>query len=141
MRELVDASPILQYRVELFAASAEDDLRSTSVTVADRRALLDKYHSRWSKLQGDKWKSVPLPTHTNRILEGGVLGCIVESGDSKLDVHFFQLPSVSRGVRLKQWIVRGLPKCDATLTINPEADLLVVPEVLNGGRYVCYLLA
>ena len=134
MRELIDASPTIQYRVELFAASAEDDLRNTSVAVVDRRALLEKYHSRWGKLRGDKWKSVPLPAHTKRILEGGVLGCIMESGDNKLDVHFFQLPSVSRRVRLEQWTVRGLPKCEATLRINPEADLLAVPEALNGGR-------
>ena len=136
MRDLIDASPAIQYRVELFATSLEDNLRKTSVTVADRRALLEQYHSRWDKLQGDRWRNISLPAHTKRVLEGGVLGCIMESKDDKLDVHFIQLPSVSREVKLKQWVVRGLPKCDTTLKMNPEVDLLVVPEVVNEGRYV-----
>lgn len=136
MRNLIDTSPTVQYRVELFAACLEDDPRRTSVAVADRRVLLEQYHSRWDKLQGDKRKNIALPAHTKRVLEGDILGCIVESGDHELDVHFTQLPSVSREVRLKQWMVRGLPKCDAALKINPEADLLVVPEVIKGGRYV-----
>jgi hypothetical protein len=134
MRNLIDASPTIQYRVELFAASLEDNLRESSVAVADRRVLLEQYRSRWEKLQGDKWKRIALPVHTKRVLEGGVLGCIAESGDGKLEVHFIQLPSASREVRLKQWVVRGLPNCDATLTINPEVDLLAVPEVVNEER-------
>lgn len=136
MRNIVDASPTIQYRVELLAASVEDNLRKTSVTIADRRVLLEQYRLRWDKLQGDKHTSIALPSHIKRVLEGGVLGCIVESGVDKLDVHFIQLPSVSRDVRLKRWVVRGLPKCDATLKFNPEVDLLVVPEVVNKGRYV-----
>lgn len=139
MRDLIDASPTIQYRVELFAASVDDNLRRTSVAVADRRVLLEKYRSRWDKLQGDQWKRIVLPVHTKRVLEGGVLGCIAESGDDKLDVHFIQLPSVSREVRLKQWVVKGLPRCDTTVTINPEVDLLVVPEVVDERRYVVRL--
>lgn len=104
--------------------------------VADRRASLERYRSRWDRLQGDKWRRIVLPIHTKRVLEGDVLGCITESRDDNLDAHFFQLPSVSRKVRLTQWVLRGLPKCDATLKINSEADLLVVPEVVNEGRYV-----
>ena len=45
--------------------------------------------------------------------------------------HFIQLPSVSRKMRLRQWVVRGLPKCNAILKLNPEMDLLIVPEVVN----------
>lgn len=135
IRDLIDASPTIQYHVELFATSLEDDPRKTSVVVADRRVLLKQYHSRWDKLQGAKRRTILLPTHTKRVLEGDILGCIVESGDVKVDVHFTRLPSIARGVRLKQWVVRGLPKCNA-LKINPEVDLLVIPEVVNGGGYV-----
>lgn len=103
--------------------------------VADRRALLERYHSRWDKLRGDKREIIALPAHTKRVLEGDILGCIVETGGGRFDVHFIQLPSVSREVRLKQWVVLELPKCDAALKINPEADLLVVPEVVEEGRY------
>lgn len=136
MRGLIDASPAIQYRVELFAASLQDDPRKTPVVVADRRVLLEQYHSRWDKLQANKWKAFVLPPHTKRVLDGDVLGCIMESRDDRLDVHFIQLPSISRGVRLKQWMVRGLPKCGTALKISPELDLLVVPEVVNEGRYV-----
>lgn len=138
MRDLIDTSPIIQYRVELFATSLVDDLREPSLVVADRHALLERYHSRWDRLQGDKWRRIVLPAHIKRVLEGGILGCIAEAGGDKLDVHFIQLPSVSRGVRPKQWVIRGLPKCDAVLKINPEVDLLVVPEVVNGGQYVVW---
>jgi len=134
IRNLVDASPTIQYRLELLAASLEDDPRKAPFVVADRRALLQRYHSRWDKLQGDKREVILLPAHTKRVLEGDVLGCITESG-GELDVHFIQLPSVSREVRLKQWVVLGLPKCDAALKINPEAGLLIVPEVVEAGRY------
>jgi len=135
IRNLVDASPTIQYRLELLAASLEDDPRKDPLVMADRRALLQRYHSRWDKLQGDKREIIVLPAHTKRVLEGDVLGCITDSGGGELDVHFIQLPSVSRGVRLKQWVVLGLPKCDTALKINPEADLLVVPEVVEEGRY------
>ena len=135
IRNLIDASPTIQYRLELLAASLEDDPRKAPLVVADRRALLQRYHSRWDKLQGVKRETIVLPTHTKRVLEGDVLGCIVESGGEGLDIHFIQLPSISRGVRLKQWVVLGLPKCDAALKINPKADLLVVPEVVEEGRY------
>jgi hypothetical protein len=138
VRDLVDASPTIQYRVELFAASLEDNLGKPSVSVADRRALLKKYHTRWDRLRGDKWKSVTLPVHTKRILDGGVLGCIIESRGGKLDVLLIRLPSASREVRPKRWLIRGLPKCDATLAINSEMNLLVVPEVLNERRCVIY---
>lgn len=133
-------SPAIQYRIELFAASLIDDSRESPFVVADRRALLERYHSRWDRLQGDKWRRVVLPIHTKRVLEGDVLGCITEAGSNELDVHFIQLPSVSREVRLKRWVIQGLPKCDAALKINPGADLLIVPEVVNEGRYVVWSL-
>lgn len=134
--DLIDTSPTIQYRVELFAASLMDDPQKPSLVMADRRALLERYHSRWDGIQGDKWRKFALPVHTKRVLEEGVLGCIAEARGGKLDVHFIQLPSISREVRLRQWVVRGLPKCDAALKISPEADLLVVPEVVNERRYV-----
>lgn len=109
--------------------------------MADRLDLLERYHSRWDKLQGDGWRRITLPTHNKRVLEGDILGCIEESGDDRLDAHFIQLPSVSREVRLKQWVVRGLPRCNVPLKVNPEVDLLVVPEVVIEGLYVFSPLA
>jgi len=136
IRDLIDTSPTIQYRVELFAASLTDHPQKPSLLMADRRALLERYHSRWDGIQGDKWRKFVLPVHTKRVFEEGVLGCIAEARGGKLDVHFIRLPSISREVRLKQWVVRGLPKCDAALKISPEADLLVVPEVVNERRCV-----
>jgi hypothetical protein len=136
MRNLVDTSPTIQYRVELFAASLIGGSQKPSLVVADRRALLERYHSRWDKLQGDKWWKIDLPARTNWLLEGDVLGLIAETRGDQFNVHFIQLPSASRGVLPKRWVVRGLPRCDTVLKINPEADLLVVPEVVNEGRYV-----
>ena len=104
--------------------------------MADRLVLLERYHSRWDRLQGDGWRRVALPTHTKRVLEGDIFGCIEEPGKDRLDAHSIQLPYISREVRLKQWVVRGLPKCNVPLKINLEVDLLVVPKVIIEGWYV-----
>ena len=58
VRDLIDASPTMQHRIELFAASLIGDSWKPSVVVADRLALLERYHSRWDRLQGDKWRRI-----------------------------------------------------------------------------------
>ena len=135
-RDLIDASPAIQYRVDLFSAALEDDLRDTSLVLADRRAHLEGYHSRWDRFSQAKQSSVELPPHTQRVIDGEILACVQEVSvtSDKIDIAFMRLPSISRGIQRKQWVVRGLPKNGSGLKTHPGLDMLVFPEVLCGGR-------
>ena len=124
----------MQYRVDLFSVALEDDPGNTSLGLADRRAHLEEYHSRWDRCGQAKLTSVELPPHAQRVIDGEVLACIQETLGGKIDVTFTRLPSVSRGIQRKQWVVRGLPKNGSDLKIYPGLDMLVIPELLDGAR-------
>ena len=62
------------------------------------------------------------------------MACIQETLSGKIDVTFIRLPSVSRGIERKQWVVRGLPRSGSDLKIYPGLDMLVIPELLDGAR-------
>jgi hypothetical protein len=134
-RDVIDASPAVQYRVDLFSAALEDDPADTPLALADRRAHLEQYRSRWDRYDQAKKSSVELPPHTQRVIDGEVLACIQEAAGDKIDVTFVRLPSVSRGIKKKQWVVKGLPKNASDLKMYPELDALVIPEILD-GRWV-----
>lgn len=54
---------------------------------------------------------------------------IQEAAGGKIDVTFVRLPSISRGIQRKQWVVKGLPKNGSDLKMYPGLDLLVIPEI------------
>ena len=120
--------------MDLFATALEDDSGNTSLVLADRRAHLEEYHSRWDRHDQAELSSVDLPPHTQRVLDGEVLACVQDTVSDKIDVTFIRLPSISRGIQRKQWVVRGLPGNSADLKMHPELDMLVVPEIIDGGR-------
>lgn len=99
--------------------------------LADRRAHLEQYCSRWDRHEQAKKSSIDLPPHTSRVIDGEVLACIQEAESGKIDVTFVQLPSVSKGVRRKHWVVKGLPENVSDLKMLPGLDLLVIPEVVD----------
>ena len=120
--------------MDLFSAAVEDDPGNTSLVVADRRAHLEGYRLRWDRFDQAKLSSFDLPPHARRILDGGVLACIQDSVNDKIDVTFIRLPSISRGIQRNQWLVRGLPKNGSDLKMYPESDILVIPETLYRRR-------
>lgn len=120
--------------MDLFSAALEDDPRDTSLVYSERRARLEEYRSRWDRLGQAKQSSVELPPHTSRDVDGEVLACIQEAAGNKIDVTFIRLPSISRGIQKKEWVVRGLPKNGSSLKMYPGLDMLVVPEILAGGQ-------
>ena len=134
-RDLIDDSPAVQYRMDLFSAALEDDPADTSLELADRRAHLEQYRSRWDRHDQAKQSSVELPPHTQRVIDGEVLACIQEAAGDKIDVTFVRLPSILKGIRRKQWVVKGLPKNTSDLKMYPALDMLVIPEILD-GRWV-----
>ena len=74
----------------------------------------------------------------NWILEGGVV-CFVfppaAFADRTTDYRFIQLPSVLRGIPLKEWTVHGLPSDLQKISLFPEEDLLVICSLVDRGRY------
>lgn len=132
-RDLIDASSAMQYRIDLFSAALEDDPMDTSLVLADRRAHLEQYRSRWDRYDQAKQSSIELPPHTQRVIDGEVLACIQEAADDKIDVTFVRLPSISRGIQGEQWVVKGLPKNASDLKMYPGLDVLVIPEILDEG--------
>ena len=120
--------------MDLFSAALEDDHGDKSLVLADRRAHLEEYRSRWDRYGQAELSSVDLPPHTQRVIDGEVLACIQEAVGGKIDVTFIRLPSISRGIQRKQWVVRGLPRDGSDLKIYPELDMLVIPETPYGRR-------
>ena len=118
--------------MDLFSAGLEDDPRDTSLVLADRRAHLEQYRSRWDRYDQAKQSSFELPPHTQRVIDGEVLACIREAAGDKIDVTFVRLPSLSRGIQRKQWVVKGLPKNGSDLKMCPGLDMLVIPEIVDG---------
>ena len=84
--------------MDLFSAALEDDPRNTSFVLADRRAHLEEYRSRWDRFDQAKLSSVDLPPHTQWVVDGEVLACIQEAVGDRVDVTFTRLPSVLRGI-------------------------------------------
>ena len=120
--------------MDLFSAALEDNPRNTSLGLADRRAHLEEYRSRWDRFDQAELSSIDLPPHTQVVIDGEVLACVQEGVGDKIDVTFIRLPSVSRETERKQWVVRGLPGDGFDLTIYPELDMLVIPEIPHNRR-------
>ena len=120
--------------MDLFSAAVEDDIGNTSLVLADRRAHLEGYRSRWDRCDQAKLSSVNLPPHARRVIDGEVLACIQDAAGDKIDATFIRLPSISRWIRREQWVLRGLPKNGSDLKMYPESDMLVIPETLYRRR-------
>ena len=140
-RDLIDRSPEAQYIINLHAAGLEVGYQDPSLTLADRREQLDRYRSHWDSLQWVEHTSLPLPFHKNRVIQGGIV-CFTllgGPGDLTTDYRFIRLPSVLKGIPLKEWTLHGLPHNPDRLGILPEEDLLVVCTPVHHERYVSTL--
>ena len=137
-RGLIDGSPGAQYLIDLYAAGLEVGYQDPSLTLANRRKRLDLYRSHWDSLQWVEHTSLPLPFHKYQTVIGGVI-CLVlfaDAGGATTDFHFIQLPSVLRGIPLKEWTLHGLPHDASKPGLLPEEDLLAVCSPVGRGRYV-----
>ena len=137
-RDIIDGSPEVQYLIGLRSAGLEVGYQDPSITFADRRKQLDRYRSHWDSLQWVEHTSLTLPPSSQPpIVDAGVicLKLLAGPGDTTTDYRFIQLPSVLRGIPLKQWTVRGLPNDSLSLGFLPEEDLLVVCSQVDLGWY------
>jgi hypothetical protein len=128
----------MQYLIDLYAAGLEVGYQDPSLTLEDRRKQLDRYRSHWDSLQWVEHRSLPIPFYEKRIVEGGVICFVLHAAafdDPTTDYRFIQLPSVLRGIPLKEWTVHGLPNSAQTISLLPEEDLLVVCSLVGRERY------
>jgi hypothetical protein len=142
LHDIIDESHEVQYLVDLYAAGLEVGYQDPSLTVADRRKQLDRYRSHWDSFQWVDHKSLPIPYHMRRIIEGGMICFVLHPAafeDPTTDYRFIQLPSILRDIPLKEWTVHGLPNDFQTLGLLPEEDLLVICSLVDRGRYGCKL--
>ena len=137
-RGIIDGSPEVQYLIDLFAAGLEPDFEDPSLTIADRRAQLDRYRSHWDSFNWVKHTSFPLPHYKEWSLGGGVI-CFMLFADPALerttDYWFIQLPSVLRHIPLREWTLHGLPNVLQPPGLLPEEDLLVICSHVGNNRY------
>ena len=136
-RDVIDGSPEVQYKIDLWAAGLEVGYQDPSIPVADRRKQLERYRSHWDSLRWVEHTSIPLPLYRTRAVNGGVVCITLVAGPENptTDYRFIQLPSVLRGIPLKDWTVHGLPSNPRALGLLPEEDLLVICLPVDRGRY------
>ena len=150
-RDIIDGSPTIQYRLDLFSARLEEGTVDDSMPLEDRRKLLQAYTSRWDgRNQGELWhlsvsntwqdvsrydhRGDSWPTsqsHTWQDVRHDHLICAeasVAGADTK-DVRFVRLPSLSLGVPTKEWNLVGVPGWP--LEIHPPSNLLVASQITN----------
>lgn len=135
-RDTIDGSPEAQYLIDLHAAGLEVEDWYPPLSLADRREQLDRYRSHWDSLQCAERMSLSLSYSYGRIIEGGII-CLVLTGDShnpEADYRFIQLPSVLRGIPLKEWTLHRLPN-HRSPGVLPEEDLLVICSPIDNQRY------
>ena len=133
-RDVIDSSPDIQYRLDLFSARLEEGVMNGSISVGDRQRLLQAYTSRWDRrsTRGELWSLSA--SNMWHIVKHDHLICAEASllGADAKDVRFVQLPSPSLGVPTKEWDLVGVP--GLPLEIHPPSDLLVASQITNEER-------
>lgn len=103
------------------------------LVLADRRAHLERYRSRWERFDQAELSYVDILPHTQWVIDGEVLAFFQEFVGGKIDVTFMRLPSISRGIQRKRkpWVVQGLPRSGSNLKMYPEVDMLVYDQHIH----------
>ncbi|KDQ64233.1 hypothetical protein JAAARDRAFT_683245 [Jaapia argillacea MUCL 33604] len=137
LREVVDLSVELQYKIELDVTKMSDN-PSSNLSVGERLSRLKAHQEAWKNLE---WRQeVPLPPLDPDIweLQGGVLA----QGKCEQGLTVTQLGGDSRGIPTREWDVKNLGFAISDLAMDPAQDLLVLIEVhdVQGPpvpEYVC----
>ncbi|KAF9790597.1 hypothetical protein BJ322DRAFT_1104254 [Thelephora terrestris] len=131
--ELIDSSPAIKYRLELFSAGLEERAAEVKSAIRDRLQKLDAYCSRWERFNHAKRTLLGQPPLSNirRVyIDQGFLICIGDPGGGTEDVHFTRLPSPAMEISHEEWTIRGLPASSTRghkWAIHPPSNLLATP--------------
>ena len=121
-RELIDSSPVLQYKMELARAGKEDgDL----YPLATRRAMLQQHEQGWSELQWTNEQQIFRAGGNHYELYGNVLA---QDTPDRSAILFKQLQSKSRNIKGMDWSVDTKEYRVHDFGVDPAQDLLVILE-------------
>ncbi|THH13361.1 hypothetical protein EW146_g6840 [Bondarzewia mesenterica] len=133
LKELVDGSASLQYAVGLAAARSHDGPASHHST-AERLQTLREHQIAWRKLEWKEHAIFPMAVGNVWELYGGVF---VQSNNHSKTLYFKQLPSVLRGIDMRDWDLTFEFRI-RDFGIDPAQDLLIViQESYQSGINVC----
>ncbi|KIL71782.1 hypothetical protein M378DRAFT_155391 [Amanita muscaria Koide BX008] len=121
-RDLIDSTPNLQYAIELLIAGQED---GGHYQLCIRREMLKQHQQRWANLQWTKEQRIQMFHGGLWELYGNLLA---QNTSDKSTVHFWQLPSQTRGIEEKNWTVDIKEFRVRDFGIDPGQDLLVILE-------------
>ena len=125
--DLIQASPYINYRADLFAAGLEDN-PAVSLPLADKRRAFDEYRTKWDDfgpIQKEQMRKLGNYGGGSCNASGaGVFGFIA---DGERSIRFMTLESALRGIPQKVWQV-SLPfeLSPQRFTIYPQADVLAM---------------
>ncbi|KAF9790422.1 hypothetical protein BJ322DRAFT_1169024 [Thelephora terrestris] len=131
---LVDGSLRIQCKIELFALGLESGTRNNLLGPVDQRAALERYRKRREHLEHAERVSLNVDRRRMRILLLEPLIIYQPAGKDKRDHHILRIPSPSKGLPRKEWIICGLPggrfDCAA---VQPAHDLVVMVATISSG--------
>ena len=124
MRDLVDSSSLLQYHLELGRLGMVDGPLSR-MSIAERREKLQAHINAWGNIQ---WSDcvhlldAMADTFAIQVAPGGILAI---RWKTEPKMTFFQLPSNTRGITMRQW-EHSFPFNASACALDPSEDILVI---------------
>ena len=117
----------IQNRIQLLRCGFYDDfVGGGAASIAGMDQLRTSW-SRWSRLEPTERTVVNLSgTLGVSKLVGGVFSIV--TGEKQTSLRFIRLPSASRGITQKEWIINNFSMPIGCYAIDPSSDLLVVYE-------------
>ena len=112
----------LQYRTELFAAGLTDC--PSQAIVAARLEKLRAHQAAWKSLKWSQESVIVLPNYVVFENFGGVFA--VGIGTYTDGIRFIQLPSVLRGIDMRDWSIQNLDFHIGDFCMDPAADIVAV---------------
>jgi hypothetical protein len=132
MINIFEGSALLQYHLELGRSGMEDGPMST-LSIPERRERLRVYSDAWKDF---RWSAciellpnIKKSDYVMDIAPGGILAFVPRGASPRradnCKIIFFQIPSNSRGIPMRQW-EHPFPPVLHQYALDPSEDILVV---------------
>ncbi|EKM55843.1 uncharacterized protein PHACADRAFT_93463 [Phanerochaete carnosa HHB-10118-sp] len=136
LKDIIRASPALQYRIECFLADVSDTSSGRSIDLLDRQQSVRRWRKSWSRLHWSE--KIVIPFRTRQMVDSALCVHYTVLGDACLGepgaFQFIRQCSELRRVQAERWMVRGLPEL-----VKPEAwtfdvtqDVLAILQIRDG---------
>ena len=129
LRELIEDSTSIQYRLELYRAGYEDNIQTSQPPIATRREQLKEYQAAW--LNGER--AVPVREVFKGTSGPELTGdTLVTMGRARMG--FMKLPSKAKGLPTRDWTV-DLTFDGWSVAMHPPTNVVVVSEYTGSISY------